>query len=128
MILCFDSYNYSNSVTIFKLAGLHTSVYLVLFSLYILNLTHIIKFDNFNPVYLALISWFSFIAFFILPLKLFNYKGRLYILRLLGQSLLSPFTGVTFPISWLTDQFVSLIIPLKDVAYTVCYYTRLDYA
>ena len=128
MIFGFDDYHYSNSVTIFKVAGLHTSIYLILFSIYILNLTSVISLYGFDKVYLALISWLTFVAFFVFPFQMFDYKGRLYALKLFGRSLLSPFRGVTFPIAWMTDQFVSSIIPLKDLAYTICYYTKLDFS
>jgi len=43
--------------------------------------------------------------------------------KLMIDSILSPFQGVTFPITWLTDQAVSMAVPLKDLEYTICYYT-----
>lgn len=30
---------------------------------------------------------------------------------------------MTFLISWLTDQTVSFVIPIKDMMYTICFYT-----
>ena len=41
-------------------------------------------------------------------------------------SAISPFIGVTFPVIWLTDQLVSLVTPVKDFAYTICYYSELN--
>jgi EXS family len=35
--------------------------------------------------------------------------------------------GVEFSIVWMTDQWISMATPLRDLAYTVCYYTRLDF-
>lgn len=43
------------------------------------------------------------------------------------DSVLSPFRGVTFPVTWMTDQAVSMAVPLKDLEYTICYYTELDF-
>ena len=62
-----------------------------------------------------------------MPLPIFNHRGRLYALKLIFRSLLSPITGVNFTIIWMTDQWISLATPLRDTAYTVCYYTRLDF-
>lgn len=47
--------------------------------------------------------------------------------KLIFKTFISPFSGVNFEIGWITDQFVSLITPLKDLAYTICYYWHLDY-
>ena len=47
-------------------------------------------------------------------------------LKLIGRALISPIFGVDFPITWLTDQMVSLITSWKDLAYTICYYSALD--
>jgi hypothetical protein len=30
-------------------------------------------------------------------------------------------------IVWMTDQWISMATPLRDLAYTACYYTRLDF-
>ncbi len=62
-----------------------------------------------------------------MPLPSFNYKGRLYALKLAGISGISPFIGVIFPVIWFTDQIISLATPLRDFAYTICYYNELDF-
>lgn len=43
------------------------------------------------------------------------------------RSLASPIIGVDFTITWMTDQWISMATPLRDLAYTACYYTRLDF-
>ena len=35
--------------------------------------------------------------------------------------------GVDFTIIWMTDQWQSLTTPLRDMAYSFCYYGRLDF-
>jgi xenotropic and polytropic retrovirus receptor 1 len=62
-----------------------------------------------------------------LPLPIFNYKGRLYALKLTFRCLVSPLVGVEFVIEWMTDQWISMATPLRDVAYTACYYTNLNF-
>lgn len=77
--------------------------------------------------YICLICWVIFIFSLIVPLPILNYKGRIYGIKLMVNAVLSPLFGVTFPIIWMTDQLVSLITPLKDFAYTICYYTQIDF-
>ena len=36
---------------------------------------------------------------------------------------MSPCRKMSFLISWLTDQTVSFVIPIKDMGYTLCFYT-----
>jgi hypothetical protein len=36
--------------------------------------------------------------------------------------------GVPFPVAWATDQLVSLLTPIGDIAYTICYYFKIDFS
>ena len=81
----------------------------------------------FRPQHLVLIIYISAFAYLLAPFKIFNYTGRVYAFKLLLRSIASPFIGVDFTIVWMTDQWQSLITPLRDVAYTMCYYARLDF-
>jgi hypothetical protein len=128
LIFKYNDHHYSTSVDIFKIAGIHTSIFLILFLLYILKLTKIAEFGHFEGEYLALIGWGIFIGSLLIPLPIFNHKGRIYGLKLLISSILAPIRGVYFPIIWFTDQVVSLVTPLKDFAYTVCYYRDIDFS
>jgi hypothetical protein len=127
LIFKFNDHHYSTAVAIFRIAGLHTSIFLVLFLLYVLDLASIYRIDSFGEQYFALISWSSFLLFLFVPLPIFNHKGRIYAFKLLLESILSPFRGVTFPIVWMTDQAVSMAVPLKDFSYTICYYTEMNF-
>lgn len=77
-------------------------------------------------VYFGGISWLITCTYFIIPISFWNWRGRFYMLKLIGKALISPITGVDFPIIWLTDQVVSLVTCFKDLAYTICYYSVLD--
>lgn len=123
LIFKFNDHHYSKAIHIFKIAGFHTSAFLILFLLYVLDLAGVYRVQGFGVQYYAMLSWATYMLFLFVPLPVFNYKGRLFALKLLVQSLLSPCRGVTFPISWLTNQASSLVTPLKDFSYTVCYYT-----
>jgi hypothetical protein len=122
-IFMFDDQHYSSSFSMFKVAGFHTSLYLICFFLYIIKFTNIFTFGGFNEAYFALLNWGIFILLIFLPFPIFNLKGRIFAFKLIFKSMLSPLLGVTFPIIWLTNQVVSLITPLKDFAYTICFYT-----
>lgn len=76
--------------------------------------------------YLGGIVWIMFIVYIFLPVPIFNWKGRLYMGKTILKSIVAPVTGVDFPVIWTTDQFISLVNPLRDMAYTACYYTQLD--
>lgn len=76
--------------------------------------------------YLGGIVWIMLIVYVIMPFKIFNWKGRLYMWKLIGRSLIAAFTGVDFPVIWMTDQFISLVNPFKDFAYTICYYSQMS--
>ena len=53
---------------------------------------------------------------------MFNPKGRIYFYKLLKQMLMSPCVKMGFVLSFATDQAVSFIVPIKDFAYSVCFY------
>lgn len=95
-----------------------------MFAIYTLAITNLINLI-FQPHFLVLFVWGIFFLFFINPLPLLSYKSRLYAIKLALKSILAPFLGVTFPVIWMTDQLVSLVTPLKDMAYTICYYRHL---
>ena len=83
LIFKFNDHHYSTSVTIFKFAGLHTSIFLISYLLYIIWLTNITDFGDFNGEYFALVSWIIFIGSLIIPLPILNHKGRIYGAKLL---------------------------------------------
>lgn len=126
LIFKFTDYHASTSTEAFYRASIFSSVYLILFLLYIIQRVYNTDFFPGGRVYLGGIVWIMFVVYVIFPFKLFNWKGRLYMWKVIVQCIIAPFTGVTFPIVWTTDQFISLVNPLKDFAYTICYYTQLD--
>jgi hypothetical protein len=106
------------------IAGFFSTFFLVMFTIYTLAITNIIQL-LFEPYFLVLFVWGIFLIYFINPCPILSYKTRLYSLKLALKSILAIFLGVPFPVIWMTDQLVSLITPLKDLAYTICYYDYL---
>ncbi|EAR88933.2 EXS family protein (macronuclear) [Tetrahymena thermophila SB210] len=81
-------------------------------------------FDAIEKEYLGIVLWILCIAYFL-------FVGRqtcLWAAHTFLQSLLSPFrpSTVPFQLGFATDQIVSLVGPLKDAEYTLCYYSS-DY-
>lgn len=119
--------HYPQAVNIYRIAGLHSTVFVTLFLFYVLDITDIYKIPGFTEEYFAGISWLLFIGFLCLPIPAFSNKGRYFVFTLIYDSITSPFRGVAFPVIWMTDQAVSMAVPLKDLEYTICYYTELDF-
>lgn len=55
--------------------------------------------------------------------EVFNPEGRKYFYKILASVIKSPCSRVNFLISWVTDQSVSFVIPIKDLGYTICFFT-----
>jgi hypothetical protein len=71
----------------------------------------------------GIVVWITFFGYLFFPFKnFFNYQGRKYFFILLKECLIPPFVPTTFPISWLTDQLISLTGPIRDFEYTICYF------
>ncbi len=102
-------------------------MFVILFLFYVMDITRIYHVPGFTEEYYALISWGLYVGFLFLPVPFLSNKGRFFVISLFIDSLLSPFRGVTFPVNWMTDQAVSMAVPLKDLEYTICYYTELDF-
>ena len=127
MIMTFNDHHYSNSVSLFIVASSQTTIFFIFYILYVLRLTDTIYLGGFDASYLVLFSWGSLVTFLLIPLPIFNHKGRIYVLKLFVESLFSPLIGVTFPTIVFIDQIVSLITPLKDFTYSICYYSRMSF-
>jgi hypothetical protein len=95
--------------------------------IYFIGLSHNIQYpeDNRLPVeYAPFVVWVLYFGYIFFPNRdVFNSKGRKYFYRMLKEVIMAPFTRMSFVISWITDQSVSFIIPIKDLSYSLCYYT-----
>lgn len=123
IIFDFASHHYSNSTRIFKIAGLLSTVFVVLFTLYALNLADFYKLHTFDTRYLSLIVWVVFLVFMFNPLPVIYFRSRIFSFLLFLRIVASPFIGVPFVVTWATDQLLSLITPFEDMVYSICYFT-----
>jgi len=117
--------HYSTYGQIMKRAGFFTVFLLLMFMLYLTGKQYTDKFGGYLPVeYAPFMVYIVYFAYIFFPSDyVFNPKGRRYLYRILINILTSPVIPMTFIIAWTTDQTVSFVGPLKDLAFTVCYYT-----
>lgn len=123
------SNHYSDVISIYKRAAIFTFILLTCVLLYLFDRIGIVTRVGYTlPVHiLPLICWGSFILYMFCPIKtMFNYEGRMYLFNLFTESVGSFFLKPDFRHVWLIDQMTSLIGPLRDMEYTLCYYAYYD--
>ena len=72
---------------------------------------------------IPLLCWSSMLIYFFCPFKIFNYQGRVYTMKLFMECIASIFIPIEFRHIWFMDQLTSLIGPMRDMEYTLCYYS-----
>ena len=128
--LCFQFNNhYSDLTCILRRNGFFTTTLVLMILCYMILRTKIpIIYDLilFIPLEMTpLITWSFFIIYLLMPSKnYFNYEGRIYLLNLFIESFSSIFIKLEFKHIWIMDQLTSMIGPLRDIEYTICYYTH----
>ena len=127
--LCFAFKNhYSDVISIFKRAAVFSTVNVLTILCYMILRTKIpILNDLFSFIPLELtpfICWVILVIYLFFPFNYFNYQGRVYMLNIFIESCASIFIKCEFKHVWLTDQLTSMIGPLRDIEYTLCYYAH----
>lgn len=136
LILQYGSH-YSTHFQIMKRAGFFTLVFSLMLLLYCIIQSMTMNDIPFKYEYLVqytpFVVWVLYFAYIFFPNRdVFNPKGRRYFYDLLMKIFFSPIIKVlnlyyrkqvTFLITWASDQAVSFVIPIKDFAYTICFYT-----
>ena len=109
-----------------KKAGFFTLIFCLMLFAYLIGLQYNRGSEEHHHVpieYAPFLVWCLYLGYIFFPSKqVFNPKGRTYFYRLLKQMLLSPFVRMSFVLSFATDQAVSFVTPIKDFAYTICFY------
>jgi len=130
--LCFQFDNhYSDLASIFMRAAFFTSLCIICILWYMLYRTGLTDQYDFltviNDEYIPSIMWIAIIIYICFPLKnWFNSPGRFYLMAILYEGLLSIFVKCDFKHHWIYDQLTSLIGPLRDIEYTLCFYVHYD--
>lgn len=122
----FDNH-YSTVIQICGRAAFFTVLLFISIMIYLIIRSQIPMFMFLNrniPVdALPLVCWLALIVYFFCPIKIWNYEGRTYTMRLFGESVASIFIPTEFRHIWFMDQLTSLIGPMRDIEYTLCYYS-----
>lgn len=116
-------HNMPQSKSIFVKAAVLSLLYLILFVLYVMDITGQLPtdFEFFGEVFWAIVLGYVFV-----PLPFIDNSGRLSFLKLLLKVILSPCGVTTFFIAWVTEQLISFNQPMGDFFYTICYVSRRE--
>ncbi|XP_043285940.1 xenotropic and polytropic retrovirus receptor 1 isoform X1 [Venturia canescens] len=71
-----------------------------------------------NPLVLVCIM----LAFLFNPFRIFRHEARFWLLRISWRMIIAPFAFVNFADFWLADQLNSLVTPLMDFHFLLCFY------
>ena len=75
------------------------------------------------PAFAQPLALAIFVLIFMLnPTRTFHYRARMWLLKTLFRVSTAPFHAVHFADFWLADQLNSLVVPLLDFQYLVCFY------
>ena len=125
-LFTFDNH-YSTVTEIFIRAAFFTNILFLSFFLYMITRTQYGLYLGLNQYridgILPGLMWLILIIYFFWPFKAFNYYGRIYTMRLFGECIASILIPIEFKHIWFMDQLTSLIGPLRDLEYTLCYYS-----
>ncbi len=75
-----------------------------------------------NARYFIMVPLLCGLVFLINPLDMNHRAARIFILQLLLQVICSPFAPARFVQSYVGDVLTSLVHPMADIEYTVCFY------
>lgn len=108
-----------------------TAIYLILFVWYCIvvedSLGELsIALRIIDPRYIPLISWTILVLYIFVPTrKYFNPQGRRWMYKMIAGALWGHYIKYESRYTFFTDQFASMVTPMRDLDYTVCYYNRL---
>lgn len=108
------------------ISSFFTFLCMILFVIYLLHLTGLIDIESEVVYCFPAIIWGVILVCIILPLPILHHKGRLEFFKQILKTLVSPLFHVHFNVIFMTEQFISHILPFSDVVYTICYYTHAN--
>jgi hypothetical protein len=125
--VCFNFGNhFSHFIKILTRVSVLTSVGVIMILCYFIERIRMQVFYDYVryiPINLTpLICWTVFFTYILLPI--FNRPGMVYTYKLLFESFMI-FTD--FRHVWFLDQLTSFIGPMRDIEYTLCYYSHYEY-
>lgn len=118
------NHHFSTVPEVLRRCSYLSSMFLVIFVVYILKVENIGSFkDNEITTYLPLLVWAVGIFYVFVPTKrALNGAGRRWMYRMIYGATIGHFFKYESRYTFFLDQFVSMVTPLRDVDYTICYY------
>mmetsp|Transcript_27400 Transcript_27400/g.49318 ORF Transcript_27400/g.49318 Transcript_27400/m.49318 type:complete len:402 (-) Transcript_27400:401-1606(-) len=102
-----------------------TVLFLISLELYIVLESGLVLKLSLPDNYVPLITWGLLFLWLVFPLNgWYHNSGRTFLAKVLLSSFMSPFSKVEFKHVFVINQLVSMVIPLVDLEYAVCYYTN----
>lgn len=128
--LCFQfSNHYSDLTAICKRTAFFSTILVLMILCYMILRTKIPVISDllvFIPLEMTpFVAWMFLLIYIFFPSKdLFNYEGRFFLFNLWIESFSSIMMKCEFHHIWFTDQLTSMIGPIRDIEYTICYYSH----
>ncbi|CAD8135336.1 unnamed protein product [Paramecium octaurelia] len=120
------NHHFSTLTEVIKRVSFLSTIYLLLFLITCIQVEEIAFKDYKNIIkVLPLLYWVIFFGYLLIPtIKKFNGQGRRWMYRMLKGALFSHFLAYDARYTFVLDQFVSLFSPIRDLEYTICYYSN----
>lgn len=123
--------HHSYVISIFKRAAVFSSIGMLMVLVYLILRTEIqiiyqmVQFISIDTT--PIICWTIFFIYMIFPIKgFFNSEGRFWTFRVFAEACTPFIFSVKFQHSFLMDQLTSLVGPMRDMEYTLCYFVYYD--
>ncbi|CAK78750.1 unnamed protein product (macronuclear) [Paramecium tetraurelia] len=120
------NHHFSTLTEVIKRVSFLSTIYLLLFLITCIQVEEI-AFKDYKQIVkiLPLLYWVIFFGYLLIPtIKKFNGQGRRWMYRMLKGALFTHFLSYDARYTFVLDQFVSLFSPIRDLEYTICYYSN----
>eukprot|EP00762_Andalucia_godoyi_P002840 ANDGO_04540.mRNA.1 SPX and EXS domain-containing protein 3 len=124
-LLQFQTRKLLSWLKMFKLCSVLTFIWLCGFAFYVGSRKKLLTFiPPEDAIYLPLITTLTLVVIFFMPTRgLLYWSSRKVLLQTLVRLFAFPFVVVRFRDIFFTDVLTSMVIPLSDLEFTICYYT-----
>ncbi|CAD8047111.1 unnamed protein product [Paramecium sonneborni] len=119
------NHHFSTLPEVIKRVSFLSTIFLLLFLITCIQVEEIAFKDYKNIIkLLPLLYWIIFLGYLLIPtIKKLNGQGRRWMYRMLKGALFTHFLCYDGRYTFVLDQFVSLFSPIRDLEYTICYYS-----
>lgn len=118
---------YPVSTDLFTIGGVFSIIFIIVFTIYALQIAGILEIHAVAPQWLPLFVWGPFLIFLFSPLPILYHYGRLTFFKMIFNAVMSVVFVVDFPKIWVTAQAISLVNVFQDLFYTFCFYSTLSF-